>query len=66
MYFAGYGIAERAAVRREVALATAEEVRALGPAVDAIAGADCVCVFGNRDIIEAASGELTVIDLLNR
>ncbi len=65
MYFSGYSLEDRARVRAEVAAATAEEVRALGPAVDAVAGAGCTCVFGNREIIEAAAGGLTVIDLLN-
>ena len=65
MYFAGYTLAERARVRGEVVAATADGVRALGPAVDAVAGAGCTCVFGNREIIEAEADGLTVIDLLN-
>ena len=65
MFFAGYDIADRARVRGEVVAAEVDAVRDLGPAVDAIARADCTCVFGNREIIEASSGGLTVIDLLN-
>ncbi|WP_336604162.1 insulinase family protein [Adlercreutzia mucosicola] len=65
MFFAGYDIADRARVRGEVVAAEVDAVRDLGPAVDAIARADCICVFGNREIIEASSGGLTVIDLLN-
>lgn len=65
MYFAGYSLADRARVRDEVVAATVGEVCALGPAVDAVAGAGCTCVFGNREVIEAARGGLTVIDLLS-
>ena len=65
MYFAGYSLADRAQVRGEVAAATVQAVRALGPAVDAVADAGCTCVFGNREIIEAVPGGLTVIDLLS-
>ncbi|WP_302964489.1 insulinase family protein [uncultured Adlercreutzia sp.] len=65
MHFAGYGLDERARVRDEVVAATVDEVRALGPAVDAVAGAGCTCVFGNGEVIGAARGELTVIDLLS-
>ncbi|MEC4175490.1 insulinase family protein [Adlercreutzia sp. R7] len=66
MYFAGYGIADRARVRDEVVGAQVDAVRALGEAVDAIARSGCTCVFGNREIIEAAGGGLTVIDLLSQ
>ena len=65
MFIAGYDLADRARVRGEVVAAEVDAARDLGPAVDAIARADCTCVFGNREIIEASSGGLTVIDLLN-
>ena len=65
MHFAGYGLDERARVRDEVVAATVDEVRALGPAVDAVAGAGCTCVFGNGEVIGAAQSGLTVIDLLS-
>lgn len=65
MYFSGYTLEARARVREEVVAATAEAVRELGAAVDAVAEAGCTCVFGNREIIEADADGLTVIDLLN-
>ncbi len=65
MYFAGYDLAARARVRDEVAAATVDEVRVLGSAIDAVAGAGCTCVFGNGEVIEAAQSGLTVIDLLS-
>ncbi len=65
MYFAGYDLAARARVRDEVAAATVDEVRALGSAIDAVAGAGCTCVFGNGEVIGAAQSGLTVIDLLS-
>lgn len=65
MYFAGYGLDDRARVRGEVLAAAADDVRALAPAVDAVAHSGCTCVFGSREIIEGARGGLTVIDLLS-
>lgn len=65
MYFAGYSLDDRARVRGEVIAATADNVRSLGPAVDAVAHAGCTCVFGNREIIEGSHSGLTVIDLLS-
>ncbi|MEC4272561.1 insulinase family protein [Adlercreutzia sp. R25] len=64
MYFAGYGLADRARVREEVREASEEAVRALGAAVDAIAGEGLVCAFGNGDIIRASRENFAVVDLL--
>lgn len=65
MYFSGYTLEARSRVRGEVVAATADMVRDLGSAVDAVAEAGCTCVFGNREIIDADADGLTVIDLLN-
>ncbi|WP_270298567.1 hypothetical protein [Eggerthella sinensis] len=44
---------------------SAEQLRGLaGPIARAVEEND-VCVFGNRDIIEASSADLDVVDLLN-
>lgn len=64
MYFAGYGIEDRRRVRQQVCDATLAEVRQLGEAVDAIAGENLVCTFGNGDIIRASREDFTVVDLL--
>ncbi len=54
----------RAKVREETVRTTPAEVRALGSAVSACAEKRAVCVFGNREIIEEAKTDFTVIDLL--
>ena len=64
MYFSGYGIEDRRRVRQEVCDATLADVRQLGEAVDAIAGENLVCTFGNGDIIRASREDFTVVDLL--
>ena len=50
--------------RSQVANATIEEVRALGDAVSQAANKNIACVFGNREIIESAKADFTVVDLL--
>lgn len=64
LYFSGATLADRARVREEVLAAGAEDVRALGPSVDAIADAGCVCCFGNGETIRASREGFDVIDLL--
>ena len=64
LYFSGATLADRARVREEVRAARTEDVRALAPSVDAIAGAGCVCTFGNGEVIRASGEEFNVVDLL--
>ena len=45
-------------------VSTIEEVRALGDAVSQAASKNIACVFGNREIIESAKADFTVVDLL--
>ena len=63
LYFSGATLA-RARVREEVRAARTEDVRALAPSVDAIAGAGCVCAFGNGEVIRASGEDFNVVDLL--
>ena len=62
--FAHIDPAERLVTRSQVANATIEEVRALGNAVSQAANKNIACVFGNREIIESAKADFTVVDLL--
>ncbi|MFR6289719.1 MAG: insulinase family protein [Adlercreutzia equolifaciens subsp. celatus] len=62
--FSGATLADRARVREEVRAARTEDVRALAPLVDAIAGAGCVCAFGNGEVIRASGEDFNVVDLL--
>lgn len=64
LYFSGATLANRARVREEVRAARTEDVRALAPSVDAIAGAGCVCAFGNGEVIRASGEDFNVVDLL--
>lgn len=64
LYFSGATLADRARVREEVRAACTEDVRALAPSVDAIAGAGCVCAFGNGEVIRASGEDFNVVDLL--
>ena len=54
----------REVTRAEAIACTPEQVRKLASAVAACADKRAACVFGNRDIIEAAQTGLRVIDLL--
>ena len=62
--FAHIDPAERLVTRSQVANATIEEVRAIGDAVSQAASKNITCVFGNREIIEGAKADFTVVDLL--
>ena len=62
--FAHIDPSERLVTRSQVANATIEEVRALGDAVSQAASKNIACVFGNREIIESAKADFTVVDLL--
>ena len=62
--FAHIDPAERLVTRSQVANATIEEVRALGDAVSQAASKNIACVFGNRELIESAKADFTVVDLL--
>ena len=64
LYFSGATLADRARMREEVRAARTEDVRALAPSVDAIAGAGCVCAFGNGEVIRASGEDFNVVDLL--
>lgn len=64
LYFSGATLADRARVREEVRAARTEDVRALAPSVDAIAGAGCVCAFGSGEVIRASGEDFNVVDLL--
>ena len=64
LYFSGATLASRARVREEVRAARTEDVRALAPSVGAIAGAGCVCAFGNGEVIRASGEDFNVVDLL--
>ena len=64
LYFSGATLASRARVREEVRAARTEDVRALAPSVDAIAGAGCVCAFGDGEVIRASGEDFNVVDLL--
>ena len=64
LYFSGATLADRARVREEVCAARTEDVRALAPSVDAIAGAGCVCAFGDGEVIRASGEDFNVVDLL--
>ena len=64
LYFSGATLEARARVREEVRAARTEDVRALAPSVDAIAGAGCVCAFGNGEVIRASGEDFNVVDLL--
>ena len=64
-HFARIGEEARLRTRAEAAGTRAEDVRALGAAVSAVAARNMACVFGNRDIIEAAADGFAVVDLLN-
>ncbi len=66
LHFAHLDAQARLKTRAEAARTRAEDVRALADAVSAAAAQHAVCVFGNRDLLSAATNEgLTVIDLLN-
>ena len=51
-------------ITQKVRAARTEDVRALAPSVDAIAGAGCVCAFGNGEVIRAGGEDFNVVDLL--
>lgn len=64
LHFSGATLADRARVREEVCASGADDVRALAPSVDAIAGAGPVCCFGNGEVIRASGEGFNVVDLL--
>ena len=64
MHMTGYGRQEFLRRRQEVLDTRACDVRALAPALDEMCEAGCVCVVGNRDIIEQSGTDLNVVDLL--
>lgn len=51
-------------IRQEVLDASIDDVKALAPALKELCESGCVCVVGNKDIIEQANSGLSVIDLL--
>lgn len=63
-FFAGYNPAERQMVRQQVIDATPEQLRALGSAVEQLAGEGYRCVFGNGDIIRSSKRQWHVVELL--
>ncbi len=64
-FFGGRTPESRLETRTQMIETSAEQLRGLaGPIARAVEEND-VCVFGNRDIIEASSADLDVVDLLN-
>lgn len=53
-------------VRSDELACTAEDIRALAPALAELPQQRALCVFGARDKIEASSQDLTVIDLMGQ
>ncbi|MDO4182233.1 MAG: insulinase family protein [Coriobacteriia bacterium] len=64
-HFSGIDPREKEAMRREVIAAESQDVRALAPVVARICDQDCLCAFGNADIIEASALPWTVVRLLD-
>ncbi len=64
-YFTGRTPADRARTRREMIEATPEKLHELAADVTRAVSQQMICAFGNKEILEGASGDLQVIDLLN-
>ena len=64
MYFSGYTQQARLLTRSQVIESTVEKLRACGGAVSEAASRGMCCTVGNRGIIEAASADFAVVDLL--
>ena len=62
--FSGRDLAWRDMVRAQQLATTPEAVRALAPALSALADERVVCVFGSRDLIEASAAKLKVTELM--
>jgi hypothetical protein len=63
MYFTNFTQEARDALRAQVIATTAEDVRALAPALDALASQDHLCCIGNADIISKSKCGFDVVDL---
>jgi hypothetical protein len=63
MYFTNFTQEARDALRAQVIATTAEDVRALAPALDALASQDHSCCIGNADIISKSKCGFDVVDL---
>ena len=63
-YFAGYRSEDRVERREQVISTGVDDVRALGPIVAKAVAQGAVCSFGNREILEGASANLDVINLV--
>jgi hypothetical protein len=63
MYFTHFSQEERDALRAQVVATTAADVRALAPALNALAGQDHICCLGNADIIAKSKCGFNVVDL---
>ncbi len=66
LYLAGRTLDWRAQIRREELACTTENLHAMAPALQAVAGRGRVCVFGSRDIISTSETPLDVVDLIAR
>jgi presequence protease len=64
-YFTGRTTEQRSEVRAQIAGADVDIVRGFADPVQRVVEADMRCVFGNKQIIEAAKADFQVIDLLN-
>ena len=63
-YFGKYSPAQKAALRRQVIESDVDALRSFAVPLKAVVDAQCICVFGNRDIIESASTQLEIIPLV--
>ncbi|RDB70752.1 insulinase family protein [Eggerthella sinensis] len=64
-FFGGRTPESRLETRTQMIETSAEQLRGLARPIARAVEENDVCVFGNRDIIEASSADLDVVDLLN-
>jgi hypothetical protein len=64
-FFAGITPEDLARTRAEVIEATPDAVRVLGEAIERVTEAGHVCVFGNRELIEASGLDFELVDLVS-
>lgn len=63
-YLAHRDPAWRGRIREQELAATAEQLRSLAGSLDRVAARDAVCVFGNREILEASQAGLQIVELM--
>lgn len=64
MHLKGFSREEYMRYRSEVVEASLEQVKSLAPAIDELCATGCICVVGNRDIIQQSGVKATIVDLL--